>query len=146
MGSKRALQICQNKALRAVLKVGNRYPTEELHTETGIEWLGVSRAKSSCVEVYKLLSNNGSNTMCNLVQRADKTRKLRSNSRVQILRHRTKTKWGEHDIIIRGIQYWDMLDDFTQGSPSLAVFKRRIKQSSVFNIPQYTNYKNVAYL
>ncbi len=35
----RQLQICQNQALRAVLKVNNRYSTDKLHEETGIDWL-----------------------------------------------------------------------------------------------------------
>ena len=52
---KRKLQISQNKALRAILRVPNDYPSEQVHEICGIEWLGVCRAKATCVELYKLL-------------------------------------------------------------------------------------------
>ena len=50
LNSKRCLQTRQNKVLRAVLQVGNRYSTNDLHKESGIEWLGITRAKNTCIE------------------------------------------------------------------------------------------------
>ena len=53
------LQISQHKALRAVLRVPNDYPSELLHTNTNFDWLGIARAKSSCIELFKLLKGHG---------------------------------------------------------------------------------------
>ena len=59
LDSKRKLQVSQNKAITGVLAVGNRYPTDKLHTESEIKWLGVTRAKMPCTEIYKYLLNKG---------------------------------------------------------------------------------------
>ena len=146
LNGKRTLQTSQNKAIRAVLKVGNRYSTNDLHTESGIEWLGVSRAKSTCIEIYKLLNNMGSETMCNAVHTVKNNRVLRSSSKVKIHKRVTKSKLGENDFVIRGPVYWDMLDSEVQTAPSVNTFKKRIKESKVFNNAHFTHYKNVAYI
>ena len=51
--SKRILQVRQNNALRAVLEVAQRFPTDRLHGSLNIDWLDINRQKSTCIEVHK---------------------------------------------------------------------------------------------
>ena len=88
---KRKLQVSQNKALRAVLNVPNDYPSEALHTETNIEWLGVMRAKASCLETFKLLHNIGTDRSTSMVNQYRPNRPLRSSNKVTIEKLKTHT-------------------------------------------------------
>ena len=99
---KRQLQISQNKALRAVMKVGNRYSPTNLHNESGINWLGTSRAKSTCIEVYKVLNGNCSANMSKALSIATPVRTLRSNTKVKVFRGQVHSKFGEGDFCYRG--------------------------------------------
>ena len=47
----------------------------------------------------------------------------------------------ESDLIIRGANYWDMLESDVKQSGSLSIFKKRIKQSNSFDNPSFTNHK-----
>ncbi len=145
LGSKRQLQISQNKALRAVLKVGNRFSSEELHTRTKIDWLGVSRAKSSCIEVFKFVHGQGSTTMCDVIKVKPMVRELRSNEKVQIESIPVRRKLGEMNFSYRGPKYWDMLSPNIQTACSVNAFKSKLKCCEIFNTARHTHYKNVYY-
>ena len=108
--SSRQLQICQNKARRAVLRVGNRYSTEKLHVESGMEWLGIQQAKTTCTEMYKLVWNIGPPNLCNCVTIKEPSRVLRSNAKIQLNCPVAKHVFANNNFLICGKQYWDMLN------------------------------------
>ena len=143
---KRELQTSQNKALRAVLQVDKYYDTTLLHEETNIEWLGVMRARLTCIDMYKFLHDQGplgvTKDVCTYVP----ARSLRSENSTTIVRPKLRTKFAENDLVIRGSKYWDLLHEDTRSSASLAIFKSRTKQDDCFYLPAFTNYKNVYYL
>ncbi len=146
LAQKRKLQICQNKALRAVLKVGNRFSSTALHADSGINWLGTSRAKSTCIEIYKIVQGNCSPNMAKIIHVVPAKRALRSNNKIQVSRLESRTKFGEGNFCHRGVKYWDMLDPEIQGSKTLGTFKRRIKKCGAFDSAMFTHFKNVHYL
>ena len=83
------LQICQNKALGAVLGVNNRYPTEKLHGKTCVKWLGISRAKNTCTKIWKLLNGSGPKTLCDDIKLYEAVRDLRCANKYQLVRSKT---------------------------------------------------------
>ena len=142
---KRKLQVSQNKALHAILSVPNDYPSENLHIETGIEWLGVMRAKATCIETYKLLHNEGAIRTCSMISRYQPKRHLRSSDRVTVNKLRTRTIFAEGNLLVRGPRYWELLCDETRNAVSLNAFKNRIKREDCFQLPGLTHYKNIIY-
>ncbi len=144
--SARQLQTCQNKALRAVLQVGNRYSSDHLHEETGIEWLGVQRAKTTCTEMYKLVYDIGPKELWSHIKIKEPSRVLRSNANITLTGPTAKYVATNKDFLIHGRRYWDMLDSEVQTAPSLWSFKRRLKQVETFDTAHYTNYKNLMYI
>ncbi len=95
------------------------YPTEKLHEEIKVEWLGVSQAKSSCIEMYKYLNDICPITVTQDVNLYAPNRALRSASSHTIVKCKTKTKFAEKDVGVRGARYWDLLDTDTKTSNSL---------------------------
>ncbi len=141
----RELQISQNTSLRAILKVNNRYPTDQLHSETGIEWLGVTRAKSCCIEMFKLLHGIGPSSLTSEVKLYKPTRTLRSENEYNLVKLRCKTKFAENDGLVRGGKLWDLLDIDTKSAKTVDTFKTKIKKSDNFYLPAFTTYRNVFY-
>ena len=128
------------------MRVGNRYSAINLHDESGIGWLGTSRAKSTCIEVFKVLHGNCSADMSKSLHIVKPVRILRSNAKINVSKRPVRTKLGEGDFCYRGPKYWDLLDGELQNSKNLNVFKKRIKTCTVFDKAAYTHYKNVHYL
>ena len=135
----RQLQTCQNKALRAVLSKGNRYSTELLHTESGIEWLGIQCAKTTCTELYKLVNNIGPRNLCKHFEVINPCRVLGSNAKVKLTGPSARLVTAKQNFLVRGTRYWDNLDPEVQSSPSLWSFKARIKKADTFNNAHFTN-------
>ena len=124
-------------SLRAILKVNSRYSTE---------WLGVSRAKSCCIETYKLLNDIGPISLCKEIEKYEPKRCLCSAGQLNLKKHKCNTKFAEGDMIVRGERYWDMLDTNIKSADSLKIFKNTIKTCDNFYIPAFTNYGNVYYM
>ena len=136
---KRQLQVSQNKALKPVLKTHNRHPSDLLHSETNIDWLGTARAGSCCVET-------GPKALCDKVVQAVLNRSLRSNAEIKINTLRPRTKFGEGNMLYHGVKYWDLLNEDIQHSKSLAIFKRKLRTDNTFAIGQFTNQRNLSYI
>ena len=120
------LQITQNNALRAVLRAEPRYPTTELHEKTGVNWLNFQRKKSTCIQVYKSLNGLNPPRLNSMFTIKAPPRSLRSNNKIILIKPITKLKVSDHNIRIRGIRYWEELDEETQKSETLNQFKARI--------------------
>ncbi len=106
---KRQLQVCQNEALKAVLTTHNRHPSNLLHEETGISWLGTSQAIASCIEIHKFIHDSSHNKVCDKAQVAIPVRILKSNNKLKIDIRPPKTKLVERNLLFRGIKYWTNL-------------------------------------
>ena len=90
-----------------------------LHEESDTEWMGVSRAKSTCIELYKLLNGIVLKHLCDSVKVKEQVSNLRSNVKANIARHRTRSKFAEEDLLIRGTYYWELLNTDTKNARRL---------------------------
>ncbi len=142
----RQLKTCQNIVIRPILRVGNRYWSESLHVESGIPWRGVQRAKTTCVEIYKIVDQMGPPSLCKNISIKENTRALHSSASVQLNGPLAKHKFAKSDFLVRGCKYWAMLPHALQNAQSLYSFKKGIKANHSFENNTFTNYKNVFYL
>ena len=129
-----------------MLKTHNRHPSDLLHEETGVDWLGTGRARACCVEMYNLLHDVGPKNLCDKITVKAPCRALRSNVHLKLTSYVPKTKLGEGNILYRGAKYWDSLNEDIQHSKSLAIFKRKLKSEKTFTTGHFTNMKNLAYI
>ncbi len=127
-GASNKLQICQNNALRAVMRTDSRHSTQALHTDTNTEWLDIMRKKSTCLQVFKSLNNHNPDKINNMFAYTCQTRHLRSHDSQTLARPRTRTVKADSNIRVRGAVYWSDLDTTVQKSTSVANFKNRIKK------------------
>ena len=126
------LQSAQNGALRAVLQREKRSDTTDLHNDTEIAWLDVSRKINTCCEVYKLTHGTGPHTLTELFQQLPPNRNLRSSQGVRHTVHRTKTKFAERDFVHRGKNYWREIPYEIQNATSVNAFKQQLIRREIF--------------
>ncbi len=133
------LQVLHNNALRAVKSVGKRYSATRLHSELEVEWLSTMRMRACCVEAYKYIHGIGPPEICDLFQRQNPVRSLRSENQILLPMQITRTKWAESDCIVRAKKYWRSLSEETQHAPSLETFKHRLKrETAIFRKEEIT--------
>ncbi len=125
--AKRKLQVLQNSALRAVSMVNKHYSATALHEELKVEWLDIQNIKSTCNEVYKYTNGIGPPALTDMFKPVTHRRNLRSNTKINHHRPKTRTKFAENDFVFRGKKYWDQLPATIQTSSSLQVFKSQLK-------------------
>ncbi len=126
--NQRKLQVRQNNALRAVTMAPPRHPTELLHRETGIDWLDVERAKSTCIEAYKCLHDINPPAVCSLIKPYAPSRTTRLGVTNAICCPFTRTRLGETNFPCRAHHYWKILPENIRTNPSLNGFKDSIKK------------------
>ena len=130
--AKEKLQVCQNNALRAVLKTDCRHSTTSLHNDTNAEWLDVLRKKSTCLQVYKSVHEINPKNVNEMFQIHTPIRTLRDNTG-KIQHPLTRTALCDGNIRIRGAIYWGQLDSEVRNAATVNTFKSRIKKFDGFN-------------
>ena len=128
----RKLQSAQNGALRVVLQRDKHSDTSDLHTDSNIPWLDVSRKINTCCEVYKLTHGTGPQNLTHLFQQLPPPRNLRSSNGIQHHIHRTRTKFAERDFVHRGKQYWREIPYEVQNATSVNAFKHQLISRQIF--------------
>ncbi len=123
----RKLQVTQNNSLRAITRSDYQYPTEQLHTDLGIEWLDVQAMKSVCIEMYKNVNNLNPVRNCQKVNWVTHERCLRSADNAELVIKRTKTKLADMNMFVRGPRTWLVLPVDMRKIETLSGFKRAIK-------------------
>ena len=101
-----ALQILQNKALRAVLAVDPRYSSASLHQELNIPNLASSRKYYTVCSTYKGLHDLSANFINNMYQVHENSRCLRSSSSLTFEPDRCSTAAGSKSLYQRSHVYW----------------------------------------
>ena len=122
------LQVQQNMALRSVLNVDSRYPTQSLHDRTGIDWLHVTRKNHCCIEAYKGINDISPTTVSNLFNLYKPTQCLRSSDKINFVQPRTKTAFADNNLVNRSYRYWQSLPDEIRAKPSLSSCKPSLKK------------------
>ncbi len=128
--TKKRLQVLQNNALRAIMKVDNRHSATELHETLQIEWLDVARKRHTCAEVFKLLKGTGPTVLVNMFKPIVPTRILRSNDTVKLQRPRTNTDFACRNFVVRGMTYWESLPIDVQTAPSNDCLEQHLKKNA----------------
>ena len=64
---KRKLQVSQNNSLRAVKRCEPRFPTDTLYSDLSIEWVDISMAELTCIEIYKCLNGLNPPGVCDML-------------------------------------------------------------------------------
>ena len=122
------LQRIQNKALKSILHLDKRTPTDVVHEMAGIEPLKERRRQHVCTQVYKGihdLSTPRVNEMFECVG-AEHERTTRSVARQDVQLPRYKLKVARRSIAYRGGLYYNDLDTNTRAAQSVNVFKKRM--------------------
>ena len=122
-----ALQISQNKALRAVLAVDPRYPRASLHQELNIPNLATCRKYYTVCSAYKGLHDLSSQFINNMYRVHENPRCLRSSSSLTFKPDRCGTVAGSKSLYQRSHVYWSTLPTNVKNSSSLNVFKKSAK-------------------
>ena len=126
------LQIAQNNSLRAIARVDNRFSTETLHTELGIDWLDITVNKTLSIEMYKNVHNLNPYRNCAKVQWLSHERQLRSGSQAELRIPRTKTILGDQNMFVRGPRTWLSLPERFRKIDTLSGFKTAVKNFDGF--------------
>ena len=95
------LQIAQNNSLRV----------SRLHEELQIEYLSVARQKSTIKMTFQGIHNLNPSKINELFEIYTPARSLRSENKQILLPPRTRTKFAENNIVLRGSNYWNILDE-----------------------------------
>ena len=79
-------------------QVTKDYPSVDLHEELGIDWLGVTRAKNTCIDIFKDVNKLGPPGIVNDIDYYVPARELRSRNQSCIIRPKLNTKFAENDL------------------------------------------------
>ena len=123
----RKLQIAQNGALRAIKNCKIEYQTAKLHDELEIDYLSDTHKKSTLKMVYRGVHNEGPSKLNNMFEIYMPNRHLRSESQYLLLPPKMRTKFGEHNIDVRGCVYWNEISLDKRQITSLDSFKSQLK-------------------
>ena len=129
---KNKLQTHQHMALRAVLKVDQRFPREKLHDQTNIRWLDTERKERCCIEAYKGIHNLSSVNVNNLFNVTNNTRDLRSMERTSFRATTVKSAFAEGNLPQRCEKYWRSLSTDVCNADKLVSFKNELKNGNFF--------------
>ena len=119
------LQILQNRALRAVLKVKNLFPTNSLYSVLKLDRLHVRRSKHFAQVMYQCVHHIGPpylNELFTLRQSHYSTRSGDS----QLNMTRPKTDYGKRRFAYQGALLWNSLVRNTPPNISLDTFKKHL--------------------
>ena len=125
--NKNKLQIIQNASLRAIKRTRLEYPTKRLHDELNIDYLEVTRKKSTLKVVYRGVNELGPPILNNLFSAYLPNRPLRSEKHNRVRITKTKTCLADRDIAIRGGCYWNDTDEEITSAETLNILKTRLK-------------------
>ncbi len=92
--NKQKLQTIQNASLRAIKRTKLEYPVKRLHDELEIDFLEVSRKKSTLKLVYRGANNIGPAVLNKLFNKYSPTRHLRSEEQNSIIIPKTRLKFS----------------------------------------------------
>ena len=132
--NKHKLQVSQNNALRAVKKCNREFPNKYLHDILQIDDLDTCRCKSTLKMVYRGLQNLGPTSLNDMFTYYEPARSLRSENQMLIQPPKSRTKFGENDINIRGSRYWNAVPRTVKLSDNIDSFKNTLKQYGQANI------------
>ncbi len=136
MENEQKLQICQNNFLRAIQKCAYDYSIAKLHDELEIDTLATGRKKSSLKMVHRGLYNTGPEGLNNIFNFYQPKRALRSECQFLTLPTKTKTKFGDQDLVIRGNRYWNSIALELRQTVSHDQFKYIIKKYGSISTPK----------
>lgn len=122
------LQSLMNAAARVVtLTPQDEHISPVLHK---LHWLPVQQRihfKILCI-TYKAIHGSAPNYLCNLITIYRPTRTLRSSSAaLQLVIPRSKLRFGDRRFSVAAPRLWNSLPDEIRNSPSLHLFKKRLK-------------------
>ena len=112
--------------LRAVLQAPARYPTEARHT--GIQWLEVEHAKTTCIETFKCIQQLNPPAVNSLVKPYVPSRSTHLGESHSTCCPVTRTKFGKTNIPNKAYCYWSVLPVDLRTITSMNEFKTSIKQ------------------
>ncbi len=125
--NKQKLQTIQNASLRAIKRTKLEYPVSRLHDELKIDFLEDSRKKSTLKMVYRGVNNIGPPVLNKLFEKYQPSRHLRSEKLNSVIIPKTRLKFSERDIAVRGGMYWNDTSIVITESESLEILKSRLK-------------------
>ena len=129
----------QNEAARIVTGATKLASIDSLHTETGWETLGSRRKPHKLTMFYKMENGLCPDYLASLVPAtvgSASTYPLRNSSNQQILH--TNSRLYYTSFLPSAVRDWNELPEQTRNSPSLNIFKNRLK-SNIITLPRYYN-------
>ncbi len=126
------LQIHQNWAMRAVLKVDPRLPTAKLYEQTKIKRLENERKERCCVEAYKGLYDLSSNNVNRLFVAPNMERSLRSSDTAMFIPPQSTTLFGSQNLPNWCSSYWQSLPSDLRNVEKLSCFRSALKNNDYF--------------
>ncbi len=121
------LQISQNKAFRAVLKVEPRYPTEQLHRYLHKPYIADICKYHTCCLAYRSLHNLSTPYLNTCFTVLNRSMGLRSEFCPTFKRELCQTVLGSNSIFQHSHWYWSTLPIEVKNSASLNILKKSTK-------------------
>ena len=90
------------------------------------------RKKSTCLQVFKSLNGLNPEHINNMFAYQGTNRTLRSTNDPKLAIPRTRTVKAESNIRVRGVTYWNEVDDMVRQSTTVSNFKSRMKNFDGF--------------
>ena len=122
------LQTQQNCALRAVRRVNNYYPSEQLRIDLHLDSIETMMYKSTCKFAYKCFYNMCPNVLNGMLVLYVSERELRSNDELNAIVPRCRTQWAERNFAYRAVIHWNLLPLDLKTAPSIESFKSRLRK------------------
>lgn len=139
-----SLQIIQNKAARFVTKLGIRTPTRTLLLQTG--WLSIKQliVYHNCLCIYKIKKNSkpkyfslkfGLAEQPSMEEHPISSRtRLYSSGGIRLESKNVKSQLDKENFSSLAVQSWNMLPVEVRQSPTLAYFKKNLRQWIMKNV------------
>ena len=121
------LQVHQNCALRAVMKVDPYYSADVIREELGFDSVTVLMKKSCCKFAYKGFYDLGPPILNDMFELLILEHELRSNEELVAVVPRCKTKFGERNFRYRAVLDWNRLSTDIKKATSPDNFKVVLK-------------------
>ncbi len=110
------------------------YSTKQLHDSLGIDDLNTCRMKSTIKVIHRGLQNQGPPSLNELFTYYKAPRSLRSEDQFMILPPKSRTKFRDNDIQIRGSTYWNVIPKGLKMTENIDAFKESLKPYGRDNI------------
>ena len=121
------VQTAHNKALRAVLNVENRYPTELLHTSLEGPCISDICKYHTCCFAYRGIHDQSTSYINSWYTSSDRAVSLRSVDSLNFTRESCRTTIGQRSVFQLSYVYWSALPSEVKNAPSLNTFKKSAK-------------------